>query len=424
MPDTLTKLTALAQAAIGALPIPAGSPKWVAAFEAALARAHTAAAMVAIAERTGVPPKGLSRAERSDIKAQVAEQLRYLKGFITALPGMSEAQIAARAKLYAGALKPTYYATRWGAWDIPDGLLPGRQSCVGNCKCEISVADNGDGTGTLTRTAHAEHHCTECPPLAGDHPVRRRGYAEVKQSAQERAMFANMGRSKGGGGFGPGGKPTGGQGGLYPKGPDGKREGPSNDAGAQGAPKTTPAAAHAAPKQSLDQSLKDAERQIHKQRYETAHAFDPDGNPLFTNDGGKDYVEISDAALQKMTNKDVTFTHNHPAGWDFPPSDPRHNGNSFSWEDLDVAMSVNAKEMRAITPTRVYSIKRPAAGWNATATRSAYQAANSKTRATFSEAIRTNRMTIAEAEAQHIHKVWSEVSTQIGAAYGYEDYHD
>lgn len=46
------------------------------------------------------------------------------------------------------------------------------------------------------------------------------------QSAQDRAMFANMGRSGGsggGGGGGGGGKPTGGTGGLWKKGPDGKR---------------------------------------------------------------------------------------------------------------------------------------------------------------------------------------------------------
>lgn len=43
----------------------------------------------------------------------------------------------------------------------------------------------------------------------------------LKQTAQERAMFANMGSS--GGGAGGGKKPSGGQGGLWKKGPDGKR---------------------------------------------------------------------------------------------------------------------------------------------------------------------------------------------------------
>lgn len=47
----------------------------------------------------------------------------------------------------------------------------------------------------------------------------------IKQTAQERAMFANMGSSGSGGGRsgGSGGKPSGGTGGLWKRGPDGKR---------------------------------------------------------------------------------------------------------------------------------------------------------------------------------------------------------
>lgn len=57
-------------------------------------------------------------------------------------------------------------------------------------------------------------------------PVKDRGMKmddlSIKQTAEDRAMFANMGSSGGGGGKG-GGKPTGGQGGLWKQGPDGKR---------------------------------------------------------------------------------------------------------------------------------------------------------------------------------------------------------
>lgn len=77
--------------------------------------------------------------------------------------------------------------------------------------------------------------------------------AEVKQSAQDRAMFANMGTSKGGGG--KGGKPSGGQGGLYPKGPDGKRHAP--DAGGGNADPHAPTAADRA---AADKSASLSER--------------------------------------------------------------------------------------------------------------------------------------------------------------------
>ncbi len=156
---------------------------WEQAMRAAITRGHTAAYLAATAERLNVPldsallsEKRLSRAERAEIKRLVQAQIDYLRGFIDALPTLTDAQIAARADLYAGAVKTTYYQTRWGDWEIPDHLLPGMQQCVGNCKCRISVADNGDGSGVLTRTmGGTEHHCTECPPLVGDHPVRRRG---------------------------------------------------------------------------------------------------------------------------------------------------------------------------------------------------------------------------------------------------------
>jgi len=46
---------------------------------------------------------------------------------------------------------------------------------VSNCKCRISVADNGDGTGELTREmGGTEHHCDECPMLVGTYDVKRR----------------------------------------------------------------------------------------------------------------------------------------------------------------------------------------------------------------------------------------------------------
>ena len=66
---------------------------------------------------------------------------------------------------------------------------------------------------------------------------RRAERYEIKQSAQDRAMFANMGTSKGGGGKG-GGKPSGGQGGLWPVGKDGKRHAPEGGGGGgEAAPK-------------------------------------------------------------------------------------------------------------------------------------------------------------------------------------------
>lgn len=140
----------------------------------AIATAHTAAFYAAIKDRTGVLPKGLSRAERQDLKRLVTEQLKYYDKFVEDARGMSEQAILARAQKYVGAIRTTFFSAKWGAWDVPPDLMPGRQKCQTNCKCDIDIADNGDGTGVLTRIAHAEQHCNECPGLAGDHPVKRR----------------------------------------------------------------------------------------------------------------------------------------------------------------------------------------------------------------------------------------------------------
>lgn len=156
---------------------------WEREMRQALTTGYTAAYVAATAQRLGVSDpalisaRRLSRAEKQDIAAAVDVQLPYLARFARELPELTPAAILARAQLYAGSLTPFYERSRWGDWDIPDQLLPGLQDCLGNCRCSIRISDNGDGTGVLTRTMGGEHHCKACPPLAGDHPVKRRGRA-------------------------------------------------------------------------------------------------------------------------------------------------------------------------------------------------------------------------------------------------------
>ncbi len=188
MPGIPDKLQALAivsiQDATAAYLKSGNVGKWEKDMQAILARLHTASYISATAARLNVSPDSplisqsrLSRAERADISAQVAGQLKYLRAFAAQVKagGMSERAVLARAVSYAGSVKAPYYAARWGEWDIPTRLLPGMQQCHGNCKCSGSVVDNGDGTGVWRRVmGGTEYHCTECPQLEGDHEVRRR----------------------------------------------------------------------------------------------------------------------------------------------------------------------------------------------------------------------------------------------------------
>lgn len=188
MPTDPLKLDALTRLAIRAATsfyLDGGSlTAWEKAMQAALTRGHTAAALAGLAERLGVPldsallsERRLSRAERADIKRALKTQFEYLKGFREAIEagGLSEAQVRARADMYAAAVRLTYQDTRWGDWEIPEDIRPGHQQCMVNCLCRGSVADNGDGTGIYTRSmGGTEQHCSECPPLAGEYPVKRR----------------------------------------------------------------------------------------------------------------------------------------------------------------------------------------------------------------------------------------------------------
>lgn len=178
MADPLKIAALMAQS----LPNP-DSAAWEKEMRQVITRGHMAAWMSGTAERLGVKPdspllsqRRLSRAERAEITRIVDRQLAYLREFARARGDMSERAVAARADMYPGAVKSTYYGARWGDWEIPDSLLPGNQQCLTRCLCSGHVEDTGDGTGVWVRKmGGTEHHCEECPPLEGEHPITRRG---------------------------------------------------------------------------------------------------------------------------------------------------------------------------------------------------------------------------------------------------------
>ncbi len=183
-PLKLDALTRLAIRSATASLLDGGSlAAWEREMRAVLTRGHTAATLAGLAERLGVPldsallsERRLSKAERDDIKTVLKAQFGYLDGFKDEIAAgtLSDAQIRARAEMYGTAARLTYQEARWGDWDIPDELRPGAQICGSNCRCSISVADSGDGTGVLTRTLGGSAHCTECPDRAGEYPIQRR----------------------------------------------------------------------------------------------------------------------------------------------------------------------------------------------------------------------------------------------------------
>ena len=130
----------------------------------AIATAHSAATYAAIKEHTGIMPKGLSRAERNDLKARVAEQLKYYDRFAAQAGDMSDAAIAARAGMYASAVKGTWYGARYPGLSQYPG--DGNTKCLVNCGCDLDERD--DGIHWILN--EALENCDDCQELAKGSP--------------------------------------------------------------------------------------------------------------------------------------------------------------------------------------------------------------------------------------------------------------
>jgi len=142
---------------------------WRREMEVAIKRSQTAAYIAATAERLGVTPglvKGLSRAERKELDTRIAAQLKYLDGFAADLKQgkLTMAQAQARAALYAGPTRGTFYATRYPS--LPFYPCEGTE-CKANCKCSW----HQDGEAYYWRMAAAEH-CPTCQSRAAGNPYK------------------------------------------------------------------------------------------------------------------------------------------------------------------------------------------------------------------------------------------------------------
>jgi hypothetical protein len=149
--------------AISSTPIDAGFAK---AMEAALVKGHTAAYLAATAGRAGVKVdsglfKGLSKAERADIRKAVTAQLDYLKGFDPS--DMSDKAISARMAMYAGSVRGTFYGARYPGLSQYPG--DGNTQCLTNCKCDLTEADDG-----IHWNLSAVENCDDCQALAAGSP--------------------------------------------------------------------------------------------------------------------------------------------------------------------------------------------------------------------------------------------------------------
>ena len=165
-----TRAAADIKAATASLLNGGSTAAWRTAMERALTVAHTSAYIVGTAERSAggkvrawltklVGLRALSKDDQKALKAAVSAQLDYLAGFVSAQSGLSDAQTAARAALYSGAVRGTYYGARFPG--LPNYPGDGSTPCRTNCKC--SVEERADGFYWIL---HPAEHCGECQQRA------------------------------------------------------------------------------------------------------------------------------------------------------------------------------------------------------------------------------------------------------------------
>ena len=146
---------------------------WRKAMDVAIRRSQTAAYIAATAERLGVSPalvkkpSRAERAERAELDARIAAQLKYLDGFVADLKAgkLTPAQAQARAALYAGPTRGTYFATRYQG--LPFYPTEGSE-CMANCKCVW----RDEGGGRYTWLMGTAEHCPTCESRQAGNPYR------------------------------------------------------------------------------------------------------------------------------------------------------------------------------------------------------------------------------------------------------------
>lgn len=112
----------------------------------------------------------------------------------------------------------------------------------------------------------------------------------------------------------------------------------------------------------LDERLTAIEDEIRmNKKFETGVVLNKKGEIIIDKRGTEKQVKFYADEYEKM--KDCIVTHNHPLGWRCPDNSPKRIGNSFSVEDLILAVYTDAAEVRAVTPNYTFSMKRPKDGW-------------------------------------------------------------
>lgn len=168
----------------------------------------------------------------------------------------------------------------------------------------------------------------------------------------------------------------------------------------------------------LTKAVSDMESNIRQNKsHETGVLFNKDGNIVIDKRGGSRSVQFTKDECLLMN--DGIFTHNHPGAWGYSENDIMRIGNSFSIQDIALAVGNNLAEMRAVTPNYTFSMKRPDGGWGISVEElmKLYNDENRNLRLEFTRRINKDTLTISQASATHFHILWKRLSKKLGFDY-------
>ncbi|MGL5958902.1 MAG: hypothetical protein ACRCZZ_10020 [Phocaeicola sp.] len=175
---------------------------------------------------------------------------------------------------------------------------------------------------------------------------------------------------------------------------------------------------------TLNEKLISTENEIRKNaKFETAVAFDAEGNVVIDKRGAATSVVFTREECALM--KDCILTHNHPRGWRAKEGTLGRIGNSFSKEDVLLAIYNDIAEVRAVTPAYTFSMKRPAEGWGVTvdAMTKEFRAIEREIMNKMQSAVdkaktyQEENRTIERASALHFHLIWKQFTKKHGIEY-------
>lgn len=152
-------------------------------------------------------------------------------------------------------------------------------------------------------------------------------------------------------------------------------------------------------------------------KYETGVCIDSNGKVLVDKRGTERHVKFTKNELSKFKN--CIFTHNHPGGWNYKKDSLMHIGNSFSLNDIQIAVYYDLAEIRAVTPTYTFSMKRPKEGWGKDIKTiiDDHNRINLLLRKEIGRMIELNQLTIEQANAIHYHLVWKRIAKKYNWEY-------